>query len=130
MIACRTPVIAKAGWSLLTLKTSDPIFRGIDGNLRIVESHFDEVKVLPPGFVLLASDKLSPNQIMRHPTKPVYGVQGHPECSYSNRPEGRTLIRNFLEIATSHNQTMRTAHGPLVPEFLSLLKLDRGFPGN
>lgn len=114
----------------LTLTTSDPIFRGIDGKLRILESHFDEVKVLPPGFVLLASDKLSPNQIMRHPTKPVYGVQGHPESSYSTRPEGRILIRNFLEIALAHNQTVRTAYGPLVPKFLSLLMLDRGFPGN
>ncbi len=115
----------------LTLTTSDPIFRGIDGKLRILESHFDEVKVLPPGFVLLASDKHSPNQIMRHPTKPVYGVQGHPESSYRpTRPEGRILIRNFLEIALAHNQNVRSAYGPLVPTFLSLLMLDRGFPGN
>ncbi len=63
----------------LTLKAPDPLFRGLDGKLRIVESHYDEVKVLPRGFVLLASDRFSPNQIMRHPTKPVYGIQGHPE---------------------------------------------------
>jgi hypothetical protein len=78
----------------LTLTTTDPIFRGIDGKLRILESHFDEVKVLPPGFVLLASDKLSPNQVMRHPTKPVYGVQGHPESS-TVLGLRRILIRNF-----------------------------------
>jgi GMP synthase (glutamine-hydrolysing) len=114
----------------LKLTTPDPIFSGIDGKLRIVESHFDEVKVLPPGFVLLASDKLSPNQIMRHPTKPVYGVQGHPECFYSNRPEGRILIRNFLEIALAHNKAVRTASGTILPKFLSLLMLDRGFPRN
>ncbi len=114
----------------LTLTASDPIFRGIDGKLRILESHFDEVKVLPPGFVLLASDKLSPNQIMRHPSKPVYGIQGHPECSYSSRPEGKTLIRNFLAIAAAHNQTLRSAGGWPAPKFLSLLRLDRGFPRN
>jgi GMP synthase (glutamine-hydrolysing) len=114
----------------LTLKESDPIFRGIDGKLRILESHFDEVKVLPPGFVLLASDKLSPNQIMRHPTKPVYGVQGHPECSYSSRPEGKIFIKNFLEIATAHNQKVRSAYRPVVPKYLSMLMLDRGFPRN
>jgi GMP synthase (glutamine-hydrolysing) len=114
----------------LTLTTSDPIFRGIDGKLRVVESHFDEVKVLPPGFVLLASDKLSPNQIMRHPTKPVYGIQGHPECSYGSRAEGRIFIRNFLEIAAANNQIMRSAYTTLVPKFLSLLTPDRGFPEN
>jgi GMP synthase (glutamine-hydrolysing) len=114
----------------LTLTTSDPIFRGIDGKLRVVESHFDEVKVLPPGFVLLASDKISPNQIMRHPTKPVYGIQGHPECSYGSRAEGRIFIRNFLEIAAAHNQIMRSAHRLLIPKFLSQLTRDLGFPEN
>ncbi len=114
----------------LTLTTTDPIFRGIDGKLRILESHFDEVKVLPPGFVLLASDKLSPNQIMRHPTRPVYGIQGHPECSYSSRPEGKIFIKNFLEIAEAHNQAVRTAYRPSAPKFLSLMMLDRGFPKN
>lgn len=77
---------------------SDPIFSGLEGGLRIVESHYDEVKVLPPGFVLLASEKLSPNQIMRHPTKAVYGIQGHPE-SASGRLGTGMLIRNFLKIA-------------------------------
>jgi GMP synthase (glutamine-hydrolysing) len=59
----------------LTVTTDDPIFSGIDGKLKILESHFDEVKVLPPGFLLLASEKVSRNQIIRHPTRPVYGIQ-------------------------------------------------------
>lgn len=93
----------------LTLNTEDPIFSGMGGNLRILESHYDEVKVLPPGFVLLASDKISRNQIMRHPTKPVYGIQGHPEYFYSSRPDGGILIKNFLKIAASYNTTVRNA---------------------
>jgi len=85
----------------------DPIFRGIDRKLHILESHYDEVKVLPPGFVLLASEKESPYQIMRHPTRPVYGIQGHPERFQSNRPDGGILIRNFLKIAGTYNVTVR-----------------------
>lgn len=85
----------------------DPIFRGIGGTLQMAASHYDEVKVLPPGFVLLASGKLSPVQIMRHPTRPVYGIQGHPEKFWSSRPGGGVLIRNFLNIARIHNRTVR-----------------------
>ncbi len=95
----------------LTQTNPDPIFMGLEGEVNMVESHYDEVKVLPPGFVLLASDKVSPNQIMRHPSKPVYGIQGHPEHFLSSRPDGGILIRNFLEIAQTHNETMRNNIG-------------------
>jgi GMP synthase (glutamine-hydrolysing) len=101
----------------LTLTQSDPIFDGVNGTIRIVESHFDEVKVLPPGFILLASEKVSPNQIMRHPSKPVYGIQGHPESSYS-RLDGGVLLKNFLKIASVHNKTVRGLDG--TPRLISL----------
>lgn len=91
----------------LTVTAPDPIFRGTDGPLRIVMSHYDEVKVLPPGFVLLASEKVSPNQIIRHPSRPVYGIQGHPEHFRSGHPDGGVLIRNFLKIAGTFNETVR-----------------------
>jgi GMP synthase (glutamine-hydrolysing) len=91
----------------LTVTAPDPIFRGTDGSLRILMSHYDEVKVLPPGFVLLASEKVSPNQIIRHPSRPVYGIQGHPEHFRSGHPDGGVLIRNFLKIAGMFNETVR-----------------------
>jgi GMP synthase (glutamine-hydrolysing) len=91
----------------LTLTQPDPIFGGVDGNLSITQSHYDEVKVLPPGFVLLASEKDSPVQIMRHAKRPVYGVQGHPESFHPGRPGGALLIRNFIKIARTHNQAVR-----------------------
>jgi GMP synthase-like glutamine amidotransferase len=90
----------------LKMEMTDPIFRGIDGSLRIVESHYDEVKVLPPGFVLLASDRKSPNQIIRHATKPVYGIQGHPEHFSGDRPDGGLLIKNFLKIVLGQQRPL------------------------
>jgi GMP synthase (glutamine-hydrolysing) len=91
----------------LTVTFQDPIFEGVAGSIRMLESHFDEVKVLPPGFVLLASEKVSRNQIIRHPSKPVYGIQGHPEHFFSNRPDGGILLKNFLRIATAHNKAVK-----------------------
>ena len=112
----------------LTLNSPDPLFLGLDGKLRILESHYDEVKVLPRGFLLLASDRFSPNQIMRHPTKPVYGIQGHPEYFSEGRPDGGMLIRNFLRIAATHNEALRKAQMPTPSKLLSLRPADR-MPG-
>jgi GMP synthase (glutamine-hydrolysing) len=91
----------------LTVTSPDPIFEGLESPIRILESHYDEVKILPPGFVLLASEKVSKYQIIRHASQPVYGIQGHPEYFYSNRPDGGMLIKNFLKIAREHNREVR-----------------------
>lgn len=97
----------QAGVTQLNRDTRDPIFVGLDNKISILESHYDEVKTLPPGFLLLASEKVSRNQIIRHPYKPIYGIQGHPESFFSARPDGGVLIRNFLHIAKTYNETVR-----------------------
>ncbi len=97
----------QSGVTRLNQDTKDPIFVGLDNQINIVESHYDEVKALPPGFLLLASDKMSRNQIIRHPFKPIYGIQGHPESFFGSRPDGGFLIRNFLHIASTYNENVR-----------------------
>ncbi|MGC8658744.1 MAG: glutamine amidotransferase-related protein [Desulfomonilaceae bacterium] len=97
----------QSGVTQLSQKARDPIFIGLDDKIRIVESHYDEVKELPPGFVLLASEKISRNQIIRHPYKPIYGIHGHPESFLGSRPDGGTLLRNFIHIADSYNKNVR-----------------------
>jgi GMP synthase (glutamine-hydrolysing) len=87
--------------------TSDPLFRGVGAAVKIVQSHYDEVKIIPPGFRLLASEKNSPVQVMRHPTKPVYGIQGHPELFRNGTAGGAMLIRNFIRLARRYNQAVR-----------------------
>ncbi len=97
----------QSGPVTLTQTIPDPIFTGIQDQFRIVQSHYDEVKALPTNFVLLAEDKVSPNQIMRHCERPVYGIQGHPESSRGSDSPGTKLIRNFLDIAASYNKANR-----------------------
>jgi GMP synthase (glutamine-hydrolysing) len=50
---------------------------------------------LPENFVRLASSDACQNQIIKHLSKPLYGVQFHPELSQT----GIALIKNFIEIA-------------------------------
>ncbi len=90
----------------------DPLFIGMGPSLNLVQNHYDEVKRLPPGFLCLAKNKLCPYQIIRHPSKPAYGVQAHTEYYLQSRSDGGTLLRNFLHIAGIHNSVARD------PEFI------------
>ncbi len=90
---------------------SDSLFAGMGKKLNLVENHFDEVKRMPPGFIHLAGNGLSPFQIIKHPTKPVYGVQAHTEYFMASKPDGGALLRNFLKIAQMHNRTARKSGG-------------------
>ena len=85
----------------------DPLFQDMGKTLNLVQNHYDEVKKLPSGFLCLAENKLCPYQIIKHPTKPAYGVQAHTEYYLKTRPDGGLLLRNFLNIARSHNKLIR-----------------------
>ncbi len=82
----------------------DPIFMSMGPELNMVQNHYDEVKRLPEGFLTLAKNDLCPHQIIRHPTRPAYGVQAHSEYYFGARPDGGTLLRNFIKIATLYDR--------------------------
>jgi len=74
--------------------------------------------------LLLASEKVSRYQIIRHPTRPVYGIQGHPERFRGNQPAGGILIRNFLTIASAHNETLKISEPKQPANLLSQTQAD------
>lgn len=45
-------------------------------------SHFDKLVKLPEGFVTVASTQNSEYAGIAHQTKPIYGVQFHPELEH------------------------------------------------
>ena len=57
-------------------------------------SHGDIVNSLSPEFTPLAKTDNCPYAVVRHRTKPFYGVQFHPEVTHT--PCGNQIIRNFL----------------------------------
>ena len=93
----------------------DPLFLGMDKSLNLVESHYDEVKRLPKGFIALAENKMCPYQIIRHPARPAYGVQAHTEYYMNSRPDGGILLRNFLDIVRTHNRIARNPNATPTP---------------
>ena len=74
----------------------DEILKEIGPKTIVWASHADEVTALPEGFVHLARSLQCEIEAMRHPTKPIFGVQWHPEVTQSEK--GKKLLMNFIKI--------------------------------
>jgi GMP synthase (glutamine-hydrolysing) len=72
------------------------LFRGFspDEGTAVWMSHGDHVEHAPPGFHVTAAGPGNPVSAIEHVTRPIYGVQFHPEVAHT--PRGRELIANFL----------------------------------
>jgi GMP synthase (glutamine-hydrolysing) len=71
------------------------IFTGFNGEPeKVWMSHGDHVERPPDGYVVTARSSNTPIAAMRHRTRPIYGVQFHPEVAHT--PRGGEIISNFL----------------------------------
>ena len=75
---------------------SDGVLAGFSPGERFTAwmSHGDHVERPPLGYRVTARSVNSPVAAMRHETKPIYGVQFHPEVAHT--PRGGEIISNFL----------------------------------
>ena len=74
------------------------IFKDLPGRITVWHSHFDEVKQLPRDFRVTAWNDNSPIQAMQHSSRPLFGVQFHPEFFDDEHADGRRIIEKFLSI--------------------------------
>jgi GMP synthase (glutamine-hydrolysing) len=61
--------------------------------LKVWMSHGDKLAGLPVGFHTIAKTPNSPFAGIAHETKPIYGIQFHPEVTHT--PRGKQLLENF-----------------------------------
>ena len=82
--------------STVTLDPDDPLFRGLEGQVTVARYHslVAEPDTLPDCLVVTARDGNGEIMAVRHKTRPVYGVQFHPESILT--PRGDTILKNFL----------------------------------
>jgi GMP synthase (glutamine-hydrolysing) len=73
---------------------ADGLFAGVPEETLVWMSHGDQVQSVGGDFVSLAATETCPIAAVRHRTRPVFGVQFHPEVSHT--PYGSQVLRNFL----------------------------------
>ncbi len=74
----------------------DPIFEGLGTTeISLIKRHSYHVSEISPDFIALAESDTTPNEIIRHKEKPIYGFQSHPEVS---GVPGLRMVRNFLKM--------------------------------
>ena len=71
----------------------DPLLALGGRTTRVWMSHGDKMESIAAEFEPLAASENSPHAAFRHRTKPIYGLQFHPEVTHS--VEGKEILRNF-----------------------------------
>lgn len=87
--------------------TGATLFRGIDGPFQATRYHSLVVKreTLPDCLQITAQTPDDLIMALSHKTRPVYGVQFHPESITSQH--GHKILRNFLDLADEWNEAHR-----------------------
>jgi GMP synthase (glutamine-hydrolysing) len=80
------------GHAVLDCQSDDPIWHGLDQQQQVWMSHGDRVVKLPRNFRVIGRTEACPAAI-RHATKPIYGVQFHPEVHHTTH--GEHILDNF-----------------------------------
>ncbi|WP_437231185.1 glutamine-hydrolyzing GMP synthase [Planctomicrobium sp. SH661] len=75
-------------------ETDNALFKGLPKTFTTWMSHGDRVENLDDQFVVIAKTKDCPNAAIRHRTKPIFGLQFHPEVSHTQH--GEHLLGNFI----------------------------------
>ncbi len=92
----------KGGYAAIQVEIldEDEILKGIGPTTSVWASHADEVTKLPSDFVQLARSGVCEVEAMRHKSKPLFGVQWHPEVSHTEK--GDELLENFFRVCEQH----------------------------
>lgn len=76
------------------IHSENPLFESIPETFTAWMSHGDQVGELSDGFESIAATETCPNAAVRHISRPVYGLQFHPEVTHTDF--GGRLLRNFV----------------------------------
>lgn len=93
------------GRAMAHLVTQSHLFEGVTtdstSEFQVWMSHGDQVETVSDVFETLAATETCPIAAVRHRTKPLFGLQFHPEVTHTTN--GETILRNFLyKIAGCH----------------------------
>jgi GMP synthase (glutamine-hydrolysing) len=77
------------------LDQDEPLFHAVPSDTIVWMSHGDQVQDAGGNFIPLAATATCPVAAVRHRSRPVYGLQFHPEVAHT--PYGTLILGNFLD---------------------------------
>jgi GMP synthase (glutamine-hydrolysing) len=86
-------------------KEARELFDGVSEKTQVWMSHGDQVDTVSNDFVSLARTDTCHHAAVKHRTRPLYGLQFHPEVTHT--PEGKKILANFLTTACGCTGTWR-----------------------
>ncbi|KAG9314783.1 GMP synthase [Chiua virens] len=72
----------------------DALFEDLGDEMQVWMSHGDQLQDLPQNFHVIGRTENAPFAAIAHNTKPIYGIQFHPEVTHS--PKGKAVISRFV----------------------------------
>jgi len=95
------------GFRTVTLEDKDTLLAGLPAKIKVMQSHREQVKQLPPHFVRTATSADTEIEGMKHEERPLYGVQFHPEKWNEENPAGKRILQNFVQKIAADGNTNR-----------------------
>ena len=103
------PALVRArGHTALLRDIADEVNEDGHGLLRVWMSHGDKVRVLPPGFRVMASTATCPIAGMADESRRFYGLQFHPEVTHTL--QGGAILDRFLKVICGFQGDWEMAH--------------------
>ncbi len=84
------------GRAEIEIPSQSPLFKDMSRDVRhtVWMSHSDRIEKIPTDFEVIAFSANSPVAAFQHTTKPIFGLQFHPEVSHT--VEGMRILGNFI----------------------------------
>lgn len=85
------------GFDEVEVVEGDDLFAGMSDRIRVYKSNLRVVASVMPGFRLLAKGRDYEVEAFRHESRPIFGVQFHPENYSETYSDGQRVLKNFLD---------------------------------
>ena len=82
------------GHAMVEVAAPSGLFEGLPSPMQVWMSHGDSVAGIGDAFETVARTASAPHAAVRHRSKPLWGIQFHPEVHHT--PRGKDLLGNFL----------------------------------
>ena len=86
--------IGEYGNSLISINDTSPLFNEVPDNINVWMSHGDQITKLDSNWDAIAHSENNIISAIQNKSKPIYGVQFHPEVNHTTN--GEKIISNFL----------------------------------